>query len=194
MNTMEELNLAYDVNEPDSVATGSAQLVPLLKSVATNTSLRVLSLRGNRLDDGLMGDIAAMIAENHGLRVLDLQNNLFTDGGAFLLARALLANDTLEELRMGGNRVGTFFLSQLDSIMRRTYDGGFDVVTEMPAAAGLRVRRWQGEMGQISIPGMQPIVQPAVNVPTAVCMFWFFLFFCLGACSLTILTLLGFFS
>jgi hypothetical protein len=163
MNTMEELNLACDANEPDSVATGSAQLVPLLKAVGTNTSLRMLSLRGNRLDDGIMGEIAAMVAENHGLRVLDLQNNLFTDGGAFVLARALLANDTLEELWIGGNRVGVFFQTQIENIMRRTYDGGFEVVTEMPAAAGMRVRRRQLDVSQLAMPVNQPIVSSVPN-------------------------------
>ena len=70
-----------------------------------NTSLQHLGLCKLGLTDSTAGDIANMLVENHSLKTLNITMNSITAVGALMIFRALEQNNTLETLKMGGNRI-----------------------------------------------------------------------------------------
>ena len=66
---------------------------PAGKALATNRTLRVLQLAGNRLRDAAAAEIASALLRNDELHELDLGDNCIGSEGGELLANALGGTD-----------------------------------------------------------------------------------------------------
>jgi Leucine Rich repeat len=95
----ERLNLRWEGIGPEE-----AKL--LAEELATNTTLKELSLDCNKIgNDGAIA-LADALTTNKSLEKLGLYRNEIGDGGTIALADALATNKTLEELTLWGNDIG----------------------------------------------------------------------------------------
>ncbi|KAI9355024.1 hypothetical protein DFJ73DRAFT_759088 [Zopfochytrium polystomum] len=76
---------------PEAVADRKA-VVEMVSALATNRSVKVLSLVRNDLDDSVATALAAALARNATLETLDLTSNLITDEGVVAIATVLSSN------------------------------------------------------------------------------------------------------
>ena len=147
------LDLAVNNCAVDGERTG---VRTLMKALETNTSLRMLNLRGNDLTSDVAGDIAEMLLENNTLTQLNVGYNKIYNDGAWELCEALSENTGLRGLDLqrneisdeGGKHVET--LLNVNSVVRevdmRSNMLSPETVDSFGSRFGERVNcRWQQE-------------------------------------------------
>ena len=77
----------------------------LMKALESNTTLRMLNLRGNDLTSEAAGDVAEMLLENNSLKQLNVGYNKILNDGAWELAEALSENTGLTGLDLQRNEI-----------------------------------------------------------------------------------------
>lgn len=94
VNTLAEISMRN--NDLSFVACGHTQ--SFSDSLASNTALERLDLRGNNLNDEDAASIATALQTNSTLKYLQLEGNDFTEIGGEYFGAALRTNNTLEHL------------------------------------------------------------------------------------------------
>ncbi len=92
----------------------------LKDSIISNTSIKSLDLKSNRIKCENIDTICDILKHNHTLQVLNLSDNDMSSPRSFvtntnpnLLLDAFRANNTLKELKLSGNRLNFFSLRSL---------------------------------------------------------------------------------
>ena len=128
----------------------------LMKALETNTSLRMLNLRGNDLTPEHAGDVAEMLCENVTLTQLNVGYNKIYNEGAWELAEALSENPSLLGLDIQRNEIsddGAEWIRGLlasnctiEEVDMRSNQLSPEVVESFGKSFGERVNaRWQQE-------------------------------------------------
>ena len=128
----------------------------LMKALETNTSLRMLNLRGNDLTPEHAGDVAEMLCENVTLTQLNVGYNKIYNEGAWELAEALSENPSLLGLDIQRNEIsddGAEWIrgllaanSTIEEVDMRSNQLSPEVVESFGKSFGERVNaRWQQE-------------------------------------------------
>jgi Ran GTPase-activating protein (RanGAP) involved in mRNA processing and transport len=110
--TLSELRICH--NQID------ASLARVIASgLKTNTSLRILDLADNGMDDEAVAEIAAGLAHNEtNVEFVSLDFNAFGDDGVATLSQMLAVNSTVTELHLFGNRVSAIGAEYLADALR----------------------------------------------------------------------------
>ena len=100
-----------------------AGAVAICEALAYNESLRRLVLKGNRLTDAAVQKMVTALMPNRYLRCLDLYGNQITALGAQHLRRLLQRTHHLETLVVGANSLGDDGVAHLCRGMRKNHRG-----------------------------------------------------------------------
>lgn len=100
-----------------------AGAVAICEALAYNESLRRLVLKGNRLTDAAVQKMVTALMPNRYLRCLDLYGNQITALGAQHLRRLLQRTHHLEILVLGANSLGDDGVAHLCRGMRKNHRG-----------------------------------------------------------------------
>ena len=100
-----------------------AGAVAICEALAYNESLRRLVLKGNRLTDAAVEKMVTALMPNRHLRGLDLYGNQITSVGAQHLRRLLQRTHHLETLVVGANSLGDEGVAHLCRGMRKNHRG-----------------------------------------------------------------------
>jgi Ran GTPase-activating protein (RanGAP) involved in mRNA processing and transport len=110
--TLSELRICH--NQID------ATLATVIASgLKTNTSLRILDLTDNSMDDEAIAEIAAGLAHGEtNVEFVSLDFNAFGDNGVAALSQMLAGNSSVTELHLFGNRVSAVGAEHLADALR----------------------------------------------------------------------------
>ncbi|XP_061116259.1 tropomodulin-4-like [Conger conger] len=79
-------------------------LKEILQAMKTNSNVRTLSIAATRCSDPVAFVVAEMLQANKSLQILNIESNFITGNGMKAIVRALAANTTLTEIKIGNQR------------------------------------------------------------------------------------------